>query len=500
MLFNSIEYFFFLPIIFVLYWFLASTSLKMQNLLVLLASYTFYCFWDWRFLSIIIFISVFDYFVSLGIYRANGRYFRKILFYFAIFINLGILVFFKYFNFFIENFIVLFSNIGINNHESSLKIILPIGISFYTFLSLSYLIDVYKKKMKPTKNLIELSAALSFFPIIFAGPIHRPIYLIPQFKNKRNYDSEKVIDGLRQILWGLFKKVIVAEMCAKTADLAFSNSTIFSGSTLFIGALFYTFQIYADFSGYSDIAIGSARLFGFNIMRNFAYPYFARDISEFWRRWHISLTQWFRDYIFLPVSYSISRKIKVYTIFRFRTDYLIYSIGILITWSLVGFWHGANWTFIFWGLVNAFLLVSFHISRNIRKKVRKRLRIKKQNKVLIFVETIFTLTITVLVWTIFRSNSIYEALDYIKNILSLSIFEISLPELREISDRGSLRLGLIFITIMIITEWVQRNKQHGLEIRNSINSRFIRWCIYYTLVFLLIGFGGTQQKFIYFQF
>jgi len=404
--------------------------------------------------------------------------------------------------------------VGITLHTGSLNIILPIGISFYTFLSLSYLFDVYKKRMLPTKNLIDLSASLSFFPIILAGPIHRPISLIPQFQKKREFNSDKAIDGLRQILWGLFKKVVIADTCARYADFIFSNYESLSGFILLIGAVLYTFQIYCDFSGYSDIAIGVARLFGFNIMRNFAYPYFARDIIEFWRRWHISLTQWFRDYLFLPFAYckksittiqrkrflQLSRKIKSARIIGVKSDIWIYIFGILLTWSLTGLWHGANWTFIFWGMIHAFLLVFYHVTKKSRKRNLKRLGIKMKNRTLVVVEGSITFLIVVLTWVFFRSLSIHHAFEYLSNIFSSSLFSVSLTPLQRINNEVPLVLICTFIIIMMIAEYLQRDKQHALEFDKIKIPLIIRWGLYYILIGLIVWFGTDQQQFIYFQF
>ena len=295
MLFNSIDFAIFLPIVFILYWFVTNKNLRLQNLLIVTASYVFYGWWDWRFLSLIIFSTIVDYSVGLKLKTEENQIKRKALLWTSILINLGFLGFFKYCNFFLDNFISTFSFFGAEIKANSLNIILPVGISFYTFQTLSYTIDVYKRKLVPTKDFIAFSAFVSFFPQLVAGPIERATNLLPQFYNKRNFDYSKAADGMRQILWGLFKKVVIADNCAEYANLIFNNSTDYSGSTLVLGAIFFTFQIYGDFSGYSDIAIGTSRLFGFDLMQNFNFPYFSRDIAEFWRRWHISLSTWFRD-------------------------------------------------------------------------------------------------------------------------------------------------------------------------------------------------------------
>ena len=300
MLFNSIDFAIFLPIVFILYWFVTNKNLKLQNLLIVVASYVFYGWWDWRFLSLIVFSTVVDYTVGRQLRTEENQLKRRILLWTSILVNLGFLGFFKYYNFFLDNFITAFSFFGQDIQANSLNIILPVGISFYTFQTLSYTIDVYKRKLEPTKDFVAFSAFVSFFPQLVAGPIERATHLLPQFYKKRTFDYSKAVDGMRQILWGLFKKIVIADNCAEFANQTFNNSADLNGSTLVLGALFFTFQIYGDFSGYSDIAIGTSRLFGFDLMRNFNFPYFSRDIAEFWRRWHISLSTWFSCFCFCP--------------------------------------------------------------------------------------------------------------------------------------------------------------------------------------------------------
>ena len=340
MLFNSIDFAIFLPIVFVLYWFVVNKRLKLQNLLIVVASYVFYGWWDWRFLSLILFSTLVDYTVGLQLSKQDNQSKRKLLLLTSILVNVGFLGFFKYYNFFLDNFISAFSFFGADIKPNSLNIILPVGISFYTFQTLSYTIDVFKRKMEPTKDFIAFAAFVSFFPQLVAGPIERATNLLPQFYRKRNFEYSTAVNGMRQILWGLFKKIVIADNCAIYANDIFSNYGDYSGSTLLLGAIFFAFQIYGDFSGYSDIAIGTARLFGFDLMRNFAYPYFSRDIAEFWRRWHISLSSWFKDYVYIPLGGS-----RGGTWMKVRNTFIIFVVS--------GFWHGANWTFIIWGALNA---------------------------------------------------------------------------------------------------------------------------------------------------
>ena len=329
MLFNSLEFAFFLPIVFCLYW-LCNRNLKLQNGVLLLSSYYFYSCWDWRFLSLITLSTIVDYCIGLGLKNeSHSISIRKLLLWISVGVNIGLLGFFKYYNFFIEQFTTAFTLFGASFEGSTISIILPVGISFYTFQTLSYTIDVYRKKIEPTTNVLAFSAFVSFFPQLVAGPIERASNLFPQFIKKKQFDYTSAVDGMRQILWGLFKKMIIADNCAEIANTVFNSPTDHSASTLVLGAVFFAFQIYGDFSGYSDIAIGTARLFGFNLMKNFSFPYFSRDIAEFWRRWHISLSTWFRDYVYIPLGGSKTSKAK-----QIRNVFIVFIVS--------GFWHGAN--------------------------------------------------------------------------------------------------------------------------------------------------------------
>ncbi|GGZ53541.1 O-acyltransferase [Mesonia mobilis] len=352
MLFNSLDFAIFLPIVFALYW-LLQKQLKLQNLLIAIASYIFYGMWDWRFLFLILFSTIVDYTMGILIERENQQTKRKLFLWVSILVNLGFLGYFKYSNFFLENFVGAFQFFGQDLNFRGLDIVLPVGISFYTFQTLSYTIDVYRKKLAPTKDFIAFTAFVSFFPQLVAGPIERATHLLPQFYKKRQFDYDLAVNGMRQILWGLFKKVVIADNCAQFVNQIFNNYEDYSGSTLVLGAVFFTFQIYGDFSGYSDIAIGTSRLFGFDLMRNFAYPYFSRDIAEFWRRWHISLSTWFRDYLYIPLGGSRGGMwMKV------RNTFIIFLVS--------GFWHGANWTFIVWGGLNALYFLPLLLRGNNR--------------------------------------------------------------------------------------------------------------------------------------
>jgi len=482
MLFNSIDFAIFLPIVFILYWFLTSKSLKAQNILIVLASYTFYGWWDWRFLSLIFFSTVIDYSIGVRLARNQNETRRKTLLWTSIIVNLGFLGFFKYYNFFLDNFITAFSFFGTEIKANSLNIILPVGISFYTFQTLSYTIDVYKRKLEPTKDFIAFTAFVSFFPQLVAGPIERATNLLPQFYTKRHFDYPKAVDGMRQILWGLFKKIVIADNCAQYANIIFNNSSEYSGSTLVLGAIFFSFQIYGDFSGYSDIAIGTSRLFGFNLKQNFAFPYFSRDIAEFWRRWHISLSTWFRDYLYIPLGGS-----RGGTWNKIRNIFIIFLVS--------GFWHGANWTFIVWGALNAL----FFLPLLLTNKNRNNLEVVAQGKVLPSLKELFsillTFSLTVFAWVFFRAENIGHAISYISEILSPSLF--SIPKFNEL--RGALRT-IILVAIFVLVEWKGREGQYAIAHLGTKWKRPLRYAMYYAIILAIFWFGGKEQQFIYFQF
>jgi len=477
MLFNSIDFAIFLPIVFILYWFATNTNLKLQNLLIVAASYLFYGWWDWRFLSLIMFSTIVDYSVGQKLKTEENQAKRKALLWTSIAVNLGFLGFFKYYNFFLDNFITAFSFFGTEINANSLNIILPVGISFYTFQTLSYTIDVYKRKLEPTNDLIAFSAFVSFFPQLVAGPIARATHLLPQFYKKRTFDYALAVDGLRQILWGLFKKIVIADNCAVYANLIFNNSADYSGSTLAIGALFFAFQIYGDFSGYSDIAIGTSRLFGFDLKQNFSFPYFSRDISEFWRRWHISLSTWFRDYLYIPLGGS-----RGGTWMKVRNTFIIFIVS--------GFWHGANWTFIVWGALNAIYFLPLLLTKNNRNN----LDIVAQGRSLPSIKELsfmlLTFTLTSFSWIFFRSENMEHALNYISEIFSASLF--TLPQ--------ELPLFIIALTFLFIAiEWIGRDEQHPLA-KLVYMKKYQRYSAYILLAFLIFLYHSNEQEFIYFQF
>ena len=478
MLFNSIDFAIFLPIVFILYWFVVNKNLKLQNLLIIVSSYIFYGWWDWRFLSLILFSTIVDYSVGYFLKNEENKARRKALLLTSILVNLGFLGFFKYYNFFIENFITAFSFLGTEIKPNSLNIILPVGISFYTFQTLSYTIDVYKKKLEPTKDFLAFSAFVSFFPQLVAGPIERATNLLPQFYKNRVFNYNKAVDGLRQILWGLFKKIVIADTCAEYANLIFNNSSDYSGSTLVMGALFFAFQIYGDFSGYSDIAIGTSRLFGFNLMKNFASPYFSRDIAEFWRRWHISLSTWFRDYLYIPLGGS-------------RSGTLINIRNIFIIFIVSGFWHGANWNFIVWGALNALYFIPLMLTNSNRNN----LTVVAQGKLLPSIKELssilITFSLTVFAWVFFRAENISHAFSYIYDTFSMSLF--SIPEVLP-------KTPIMLLTIFLIVEWIGRQQLYAIANLGLKWKRPIRHLMYYAIVIAIFWFSGKEQQFIYFQF
>lgn len=482
MLFNSIDFAIFLPIVFILYWFAANRNLKLQNLLIVTASYVFYGWWDWRFLLLIFFSSIVDYVIGIGLKQEENQTKRKIFLWTSIIINLGILGFFKYYNFFLDNFITAFSFFGSEIKPNSLNIILPVGISFYTFQTLSYTIDIYKKRLEPTKDFIAFSAFVSFFPQLVAGPIERATNLLPQFYKKREFEQDKAIDGLRQILWGLFKKIVIADNCAKYANIIFNNSSEYSGSTLVLGAFFFAFQIYGDFSGYSDIAIGTSRLFGFNLKQNFAFPYFSRDIAEFWRRWHISLSTWFRDYLYIPLGGSRGGTFK-----KIRNVFVIFIVS--------GLWHGANWTFIIWGALNALYFLPFLISNRNRNNLDVIAKGRNLPNLRDFFSIIVTFLLISLSWIFFRAESLGHAINYISQIFSFSIFENPVYH-----NDDYTRPIFLLILIFIIIEWIGREQRYAIERLDILKNKTLRHAFYYALIILIFWFGGEPQEFIYFQF
>ncbi len=425
----------------------------------------------------IILCSGINYLAGAALASHENRRNRKLILALSCAFSLGLLGVFKYFNFFIDNFINAFALVGIHLQARTLHIILPVGISFYTFKALSYTIDVYKRKLEPTKDVIAFFCFVCFFPQLLAGPIDRATHLLPQFYTKRTFEYDKAVDGMRQILWGFFKKIVIADNCAAYVNQIFANYEILPASTLVLGAVYFSFQIYGDFSGYSDIAIGTSRLFGFNSTRNFSVPYFSRDIAEFWRRWHISLTSWFRDYLYIPLGGNRGNKYQVV-----RNTFIVFLV--------CSFWHGANWTFIVWGLINAlYFLPLLLLGKN-----RQNMDTAAQGKILPSIKELFqmgtTFAFATLAWIFFRADSIGQAFSYIRKIFSKSL--IVYPE--------DLCGMLVLILLLILVEWLQRDKEHGLDFSNRKIPLFVRIIIYYSLMIMIMQFATDQQTFIYFRF
>ncbi len=548
MLFNSFEFLLFLPIVFLLYWFVFGSyapkwlrwlsNLRVQNFFIVVVSYIFYGWWDWRFLLLIALTSFCSWGSGVLIATVETHRWcvsqketnhadkrrtigaslrRKIILWANIILNLGILGFCKYFNFFVQSFVDAFAGLGITLHATTLNIILPVGISFYTFQALSYSIDVYKGKIEATRDIVVFFAFVSFFPQLVAGPIERATNLLPQFQKPRTFDYDKAVDGCRQMLWGFFKKIVIADNCAVYVNQVFENYQDQSGSTLLLAAIFFTFQIYGDFSGYSDIAIGCARLFGINLMRNFNFPYFSRDIAEFWRRWHISLTTWFRDYIYIPLGGSRTTKAKV-----IRNTFIIFLVS--------GFWHGANWTFIVWGAYHALLFLPLILLGKNRKYTnvvasegdvpmarlykhgttetqheacdrKKGVSTSESNvKLHLFPslreagQMLCTFFLAVIGWIIFRIESITDFIPYLKGMWQWGTLRASY---RFFTQEDVYITGWL-IVLMLIVEWLNRNQQYGLQ--RLPKQKWLRWILYIVFIFGMIFLSGKAETFIYFQF
>lgn len=478
MLFNSIEFLIFLPFVFIIYWTLNKNK-NLQNLFIVLASYIFYGWWDYRFLFLIIFTTVCSFVSGIFInrFRETRKLMAKLIAGLNISVNLLILIIFKYYNFFADSLVSLASTAGIRLGFTELNIILPVGISFYTFQALSYSIDIYKGKIRATRNIPAFFAYIAFFPQLVAGPIERATNLLPQFYKAKTFDYNSATDGLQQALWGFFMKVVVADNCALGVNNIFLEYRNLDSITLIYGAFLFSIQIYCDFAGYSNIAIGISRLFGISLMQNFNFPYFSRDISEFWRRWHISLTTWFRDYIYIPLGGSRCGKAK-----GFRNTIIIFLTS--------GLWHGANWTFVMWGTYHALLFLPLFL----RGKNRKYLDSVAQGKVFPnpkeFIQISTTFILVMFGWIIFRAADISEAIGYTGRIFSS--FEFCLPAYG--------KSAIIWIIILLITEWLQRTSQHPLAFVSKIRNPFARLGIYYLIILIIVVFQGNTEQFIYFRF
>jgi alginate O-acetyltransferase complex protein AlgI len=485
MLFNSLEFALFLPIVLGVFWYFDRRSFRLGNTWLLAASLFFYGWWDWRFLGLVAINGALDFYTGRFIASSSTRARKKFWLTVSMVGNLGMLGFFKYYDFFVHSFMDAFSLFGMSFEAQSLGIVLPVGISFYTFQSMSYTIDVWRGDLRPTKDPIEFGAYLMFFPQLVAGPIERGTALLPQFQRARTFDTTQAVDGMRQILWGFFKKVVIADQCAPLVNHLFDLDQGHGASDLLFGAVLFAFQIYGDFSGYSDIAIGTSRLFGVDLMRNFAYPYFSRDIGEFWRRWHISLSTWFRDYLYIPLGGS-----RGSTAQRVRNTFIIFLVS--------GFWHGANYTFIAWGLIHALLflpLLLTNANRTHTGTVASGRMLPTLNEAARMISTFILVDIA---WVFFRAPDVTTAISILS---AIPVGLVQNPgQLLLVGKDLFLRGPMPFIWILLLTEWMARDRKHALEALNDRCPVACRWLIYYALVITVLYHTGSEQSFIYFQF
>ena len=486
MLFNSISYLLFLPIVYSIFWLIPTYSkcfkniIQKQNLLLLISSYIFYAFWDIRFLLLLIFSTLLDYFSGLKIYHSENALSKKTWFWISIISNLSVLIVFKYFNFFISNISNSFESIGLHVNLITLQIALPVGISFYTFHGISYVIDIFQNKTEPEKNLLNYSLFVCFFPLLVAGPIERAQHLIPQLKTAKKFSRLHSVKGLQQILWGFFKKIVIADNCAIYVNQIFDNYNNHNSLTLLLGAILFSFQIYGDFSGYSDIALGSARLFGIELLNNFNYPYFSKNISDFWKRWHISLTTWFRDYLYIPIGGNrVSKTKQIY--------------NTIVVFTVSGFWHGANWTYIFWGFLNSIFILPNNLS--LKLPIHKIQISTSFTKIVSSLQIAVNFLIISMIWVFFRSPDIGSASNYIFQIFTKDLsLTISLMGKRHLSQ------VLMLIFGFYIFEFIGRKHICPLFQANHWQSKIKKWLFYYLIIFLILYYYRGNSEFIYFQF
>ncbi len=487
MLFNSIDFGLFLPLIFLIYWLVVNQKLAYQNIFLLVASYFFYASWDWRFLFLLIFSTLLDYAAGLLMHGSSDARLRKLYFFASIALNLGLLIVFKYFNFFAQSFSDLLYCAGIPINPTTINLVLPIGISFYTFHGLSYVIDVYKGKLVPERNFVNYAVFVCFFPLLVAGPIERAAHLLPQIKMSRIFNYAKTIDGLQQILWGLFKKIVIADHCAAHVDMIFRDYQSYSGITLVMGAVLFAIQVYCDFSGYSDIAIGTSRMLGFDVLRNFAYPFFSRDIPELWRRWHISLTSWIKDYVYIPLGGS-NGSVGM----QIRNSLLIFLVS--------GLWHGAAWTFLAWGLLHWL----YYLPHILFKTTRKNTEIVAAGQLLPSLRDLLAMGRTFCLFTFslifFRSESMPQAFEYVANMATGLFSFTSYLQLLEVLHAHVGKSIPLLIVLTFVIEWLGRTEPFALSAIANRFPKVIRWSFYYALIFAIYYFNGNEQAFIYFQF
>ncbi|WP_343588588.1 MBOAT family O-acyltransferase [Flavobacterium sp.] len=477
MFFNSLAFAVFLPVVFFLYWFVFNKNKSTQNALLIVASYYFYSCWDWRFLFLLVFSTFLDYFTGIQIEKSNSGKSRKFWFWLSILVNLGFLGVFKYYNFFATSFAEMFTSVGFKVSPMLLNVILPVGISFYTFHGLSYVIDIYYKRIKAEYNFIDYSLFVSYFPLLVAGPIERATHLLPELKEKREFNLEKAKEGVYQIVWGLVKKVVIADTCAVYANAIFDHYQSMNSFSLIMGAIYFAFQIYGDFSGYSDIALGVSKLFGLDLLRNFNYPYFSRDIAEFWRRWHISLSSWFRDYLYIPLGGS-----KGGLWMKIRNTFIIFVVS--------GFWHGANWTYIVWGFINAVYFLPLLLSNSNRNNMDSIILKWNLDSVKVLFSILTTFLLTCIAWVFFRAKTITDAVLYLKRIFTNGEFS---PQYLD-NERYNYEL-LLMIGLFVLVEWNNKTKVEPISGKRS-------WLKMALAIIAIIAFGtySDYKEFIYFQF
>ncbi|WP_264566723.1 MBOAT family O-acyltransferase [Flavobacterium sp. N3904] len=477
MFFNSLAFAIFLPIVFFLYWFVFNKTKRTQNALLIIASYYFYSCWDWRFLFLLVFSTFLDYYTGIQIEKSTKDKGRKFWFWLSIIANLGFLGIFKYYNFFSVSFAQLLTSGGIKVNPILLDVILPVGISFYTFHGLSYVIDIYYKRIKAEYNFVDYSLFVSYFPLLVAGPIERATHLLPQVKLKREFNLVQAKEGICQIIWGLVKKVVIADTCAIYANAIFDNYTSMNSLSLILGAIYFAFQIYGDFSGYSDMALGMSKLFGLDLLRNFNYPYFSRDIAEFWRRWHISLSSWFRDYLYIPLGGSKGSKAM-----QVRNVFIIFVVS--------GFWHGANWTYLAWGFLNAVYFLPLLLLNRNRSNIDEIQLHWSWDSVRTIVSIFTTFILSTIAWVFFRAKTITDAFLYLKRIVVNREFSSQYLE----NERYNYEL-LLMVGLFVLVEWNNRTKVEPIS--GKYNTVKLALAIAAILAF---GTYSDYKEFIYFQF
>lgn len=485
MLFNSMEFVLFFTVVFFVYHIALKEKTKPQNVFLLAASYFFYGYADLRMLPLLVGITIAFYFLGLVIDNAKTERMNTFWSVLGIVLGVGVLVYFKYLNFFIISFAKLFESMGLHTNIYTFNIVMPLGVSFFTFRLISYIVEVHRGTMEPTKDIVTFATYISFFPCILSGPIDRPDFM-DQLQKKRVFNYDMAVDGLRQILWGMFKKMVIADNCAKYVDEVWNGYSNMSGSTLILAAVLYSFQLYADFSGYSDMAIGVGKLLGFRITQNFKYPYFATNVAEFWRRWHISLTSWVTDYVFIPLNMMFRNLYKFGVI-----------LAILINMLIVGMWHEANLTCVVYGLYHGLLFIPLVLSGSFNRRSRLQTTRFGFPKIADFGKMLLTFALVTFSFIIFRSKSISQAWDFIGTMFTKDVF--STPQHFDAFRGGYYIMLFLTIVLLLVVEWIQKEKEYPLDLSN-IKSHGLKFMIYFALIVMIYWLGGQAETFIYFQF